>query len=646
MICENCKKEIAEGSNFCVHCGHKVSASKEESKNDQSSEIKNKKRIKIAAIIIAVLIVVGGIGGFAYYSHMTKQIAAFSQYASEFEKVEKEYALGNEADNYDSLRKEADNLINNKKVSEIAGLMDRMETLKLQIIKMNEEVAEYKKIYEGFNSRVDEYIWQDSDRERCKEMIEDLEIALEAFDSKESKKYSEKLEKFEKGIKKDSIETVEAVRAEIENFDKRMLYEAEQIMLGDLFDAAEKERQQEKFATAYASYGKCMDILDVANATEYYGLTLEQVDETNYPTTKLYLKVVDFDSGDIVDYFDGKRFSIWEKNGKKYKEKKIKKSSIMNEIENLNIGMVADVSASMGYDMYVAEDAMNDLISSMQFGIGDRAALYSFADTVAREQYFTDKEEDIKNAIYGLQQGNMTAFYDALAFSLSEIIVQDGAKCIIAFTDGKENYSVSSKSYVIQKAQQYKVPIYLIGIGTEVDSAALEEISWQTGGIYRNISSVADMSAIYQTIYREQKARYVLEYDTTKKLSANKERIIYVNYNDGSNVVRMEAAYVPSDYTIDGFIFYDSDSRYLTEDDLAQLTEAEVRIALNEIYARRGYIFQKAEDMKAHFSALDWYHPTEADMSKVEATFNKYERKNVDLLVNYEIAHQLNGRIK
>ncbi|MBR0899445.1 YARHG domain-containing protein [Bradyrhizobium tropiciagri] len=57
-----------------------------------------------------------------------------------------------------------------------------------------------------------------------------------------------------------------------------------------------------------------------------------------------------------------------------------------------------------------------------------------------------------------------------------------------------------------------------------------------------------------------------------------------------------------------GFIFPDSDRRLLTPADLRPLSRDELRIARNEIFARRGRYFDSA-DLKAYFSRFAWYAP-------------------------------------
>ena len=82
------------------------------------------------------------------------------------------------------------------------------------------------------------------------------------------------------------------------------------------------------------------------------------------------------------------------------------------------------------------------------------------------------------------------------------------------------------------------------------------------------------------------------------------------------------------------YILSDSDTRYLTEEDVAGLGEDEIRIALNEIYARHGRKFQ-SEDLNAHFSSKSWYEPkySAEEFSAIESSImNDYEKKNIEFL--------------
>lgn len=80
----------------------------------------------------------------------------------------------------------------------------------------------------------------------------------------------------------------------------------------------------------------------------------------------------------------------------------------------------------------------------------------------------------------------------------------------------------------------------------------------------------------------------------------------------------------------DGFIFADSDRRLLNPEEVEALDKGQLAFARNEIYARRGRKFVRAE-FRDYFSRFAWYKP---QFGEVELTF--IEQKNVDLIRKYE----------
>ena len=59
--------------------------------------------------------------------------------------------------------------------------------------------------------------------------------------------------------------------------------------------------------------------------------------------------------------------------------------------------------------------------------------------------------------------------------------------------------------------------------------------------------------------------------------------------------------------------FSDSGSRLISAEEISQLSKAELRLARNEIFARKGRIFSSA-DLRDHFKRFDWYQPTSAEV--------------------------------
>lgn len=86
------------------------------------------------------------------------------------------------------------------------------------------------------------------------------------------------------------------------------------------------------------------------------------------------------------------------------------------------------------------------------------------------------------------------------------------------------------------------------------------------------------------------------------------------------------------------YVLPDSDVKYLSEDDLKDLTPEELRIARNEIMARHGRKFDDPA-LAAYFESKDWYNGTidpETFDSQTVSELNQYEMKNIALIQSME----------
>ena len=79
-----------------------------------------------------------------------------------------------------------------------------------------------------------------------------------------------------------------------------------------------------------------------------------------------------------------------------------------------------------------------------------------------------------------------------------------------------------------------------------------------------------------------------------------------------------------------GFLFADSDARYLTRAELQKLSADRLHIARNEIFARRGRYF-KDDALRTYFSQFPWYQPHAWDVPLSPA-----EQANVKLIQSLE----------
>lgn len=88
------------------------------------------------------------------------------------------------------------------------------------------------------------------------------------------------------------------------------------------------------------------------------------------------------------------------------------------------------------------------------------------------------------------------------------------------------------------------------------------------------------------------------------------------------------------------YILEGSDRRYIDESELYGMSEFECKLAMNELYARHGRMFDTPE-IQAYFDTKEWYHGTitakEWQDRKLENSyFNEYETANRDTIAAYQ----------
>lgn len=90
------------------------------------------------------------------------------------------------------------------------------------------------------------------------------------------------------------------------------------------------------------------------------------------------------------------------------------------------------------------------------------------------------------------------------------------------------------------------------------------------------------------------------------------------------------------------YIFYDSSSRYLTQEDLREMTHYELQIARNEICARNGYTFE-SQNLLEYFFHHDWYMPYTEPGGKVN--YSAIEKANMELIQYAEEKTEKSGDV-
>ena len=350
-------------------------------------------------------------------------------------------------------------------------------------------------------------------------------------------------------------------------------------------------------------------------------IEVRQVDNSNFPEITLYASITDL-SGNTVEELKRTDFNISEING----DGQVVEATIddvyqvLNE-DNINVNLVLDASGSMdSYNkMQQAKNAANAFVDQIDMEAGDKVEVISFDDFVYLEQEFSSQKDVVKNAVNGITTWGSTALYDAIYAGLFQTYYEDGAKCVIAFTDGMENASSYTYEDVVYMAQNTGIPVFIIGIGEEYDAAALQSLANECSGKYYS-ANVNDLETIlediYVSIYREQQDYYVFKYTTSNMDNPTEFRDIVIETSDTTEFsgsyrkaykpqAEISGAFSDSYMNLD-YIIDDSSQRVLTESDLAGLSLAELRIARNEIFARHGRQFRDSM-LNQWFYAKTWY---------------------------------------
>lgn len=599
MKCNQCGEEVAEDNNFCTKCGNRLDThaennntedldieeyttekqnteqlepnqqivetiidettngenteqlnsnnfveqnhNEEQKENRMDKPPRNKKPLIIASIV-AVLLLCSVVG--VMFFQNSKKVQAFDKKVKEFEEYCSTYQLGDMSEEYDSLIEEADKAIKSKDKESYKVLEESFETFKNDMEIYQQQVASYSGKLEEYETAFGKLMLVDEQYVSMNELQASLEEGLQVCSLMQIQEAVKELDELYTGCVEYNSFMIEEVKARIDNFDRDQLMATEDSILRQYESNASAYMADNDYMQAYDEYHNGVLLIEQIEKSWDYMFNVEQVDVTTYPTVKLYVSGYNMLTGDLVK-LAADRIAIKELIDGTYSDVTINKASQLDEKEKLNTCLVADVSGSMYEQMDVVKEAMEKFVDCIQYSSGDQTALITFDNTVNVNTAFSNNKNQMVNEINNMYAGNSTALYDALYVAVCQAAEQEGAKCVIAFTDGYDNVSIKTSDEVISVANKYGVPVYIIGIGYDVDVNELNYISEETGGFYQSIDDGKDMQDIYNKIYRENKELYLIEY-TTNQTDSEAIQELYLTYSGDDCFMRSTTAFQPS----------------------------------------------------------------------------------------------------
>ena len=561
MKCNQCGAEVTENNKFCTKCGNMIDTRSKLQETQSSEEMnseqpniqsettatdmdkppKNKKPIIISgiAVILLLCIVAGGI-----FLQNSNKAQAFDKKVKAFEKYCSTYQLGDMSEEYDSLMEDARQAVKNKDKEAYKGLEESFDTFKNDLVMYEQQVAAYAGKLEEYEALFGKLMIVDEQYTSMIELQDNLEVSLQLCSLKQIQLAVAELDELYTSCVDYNIFMIEEIEARIDNFDRDQLIATEDSILKQYESNASTFMNDNYYSEAYDEYQKGVLLIEQIEKSWDYLFNVEQVDVSSYPTVKLYVSGYNMLTGDMVK-LAADRIAIKELIDGTYDDVTINKTSQLDEKEQLNTCLVADVSGSMYEQMDIVKEAMEKFVDCIQYSSGDLTSLITFDNTVNVNTTFSNSKNQMVKEINNMYAGNSTALYDALYVAVCQAAEQEGAKCVIAFTDGYDNVSFKTSNDVISVANKYGVPVYIIGIGYDVDANELNYISEETGGFYESIDDVKDMEDIYNKIYRENKELYLIEY-TTNQSDAEAIQELYLTYTGDDCYMRSTTSFQPS----------------------------------------------------------------------------------------------------
>ncbi len=386
-------------------------------------------------------------------------------------------------------------------------------------------------------------------------------------------------------------------------------------------------------------------------AKEQANLAVSQVDNSAFPKVTVYARFTN-SSGDTLTGILASSLKVTEigADGNVH-DATVEEVAQMAAGDDMSVSLVLDQSGSMNSSgkMGQAQAAANAFIDRLATNAGTQAEITSFDSYVYNRQPFTDKIDLLKSAVSSLYPTGQTALNDALYWALQRTNLQSGSRVVIAFTDGIENASHYSQSDVTELARLTGIPVYIIGIGSDVDRSDLQTLATSCNGSYFDASTsglASTLEGIYNSIYADQRSLYRVVFTSSYDSDAEMYRTLRLSCSDaGSYTGSCETTYMPVDnvpeftnaVSSEDYVLADSSSRYYSREELERLSLWELYLARNEIFARYGRGF-KNKDLAEYFATRRWYSQryTAEQFEAMPSPLNDFELRNAELMLAIE----------
>ena len=248
-------------------------------------------------------------------------------------------------------------------------------------------------------------------------------------------------------------------------------------------------------------------------------------------------------NGQLVPGLGKEAFQIYDNS------KLVPATLFANEIQNIKVVMMLDVSGSMTANLEFLKDAAEQFIIRLLPKDIARVGAFSDVTRIKLSPAFSSNRDDLIRQVKEIDYGNGTALWDAVDLSMTALAGLDGRRVVLIFTDGDDTDSRQHNlKDCMTRAQNEEFMIYAIGFHSKMmgqvtnPDGGLKKIANETGGGYFDLRNTADLNTTFTRVEQELHSQYVLGFQPS--VLDGKMHSIDVKMVDPQLVVRGRRSYI------------------------------------------------------------------------------------------------------
>ena len=263
---------------------------------------------------------------------------------------------------------------------------------------------------------------------------------------------------------------------------------------------------------------------------------INQIDTSAYPKVTIYTSVLK----------DGVPLRGLKAGDFRVREDEIDQEplTVVPQLTPLSAVMALDCSGSMKKRMKEAQDAAKSFVDSLSQE--DKLEVIGFARQVNVLAASGADRPASRAAIDKTVARGDTALYDAIYAAVESLKNKPGRKAVTLLSDGADDngkggqLSKHSLDDVLAAAREVNVPIFAIGVGTEIDEPVLKKLADNTGAVYAVTPDPSALKGLYARITEQLAGQYNIFY-TSNLPGDGSERNVQLKFGDATGSKQYKA---------------------------------------------------------------------------------------------------------